>query len=168
MGDAFMAKICGKLESMSNWRAEKARAIFDEIVIDGVPQKGMWVANQTLADEIYTAYKNSPAGARACLYYFGHMLRKRIIIGLKPEGAPLVAMVRKGLVGGFVWYFVFGPIIYSLGGMLVGGLIGMIGGKGGSALGMLLGVLYGVGGCWFTYFRMYKAYHEMQREAAAG
>jgi len=161
-----MAKVCGVLNDMSNWRAEKARAIFDNIQIDGVVHKGMWVANQTLADEIWEATKAGLIGERVCLYYFGHMLRKKIIIGLKPENGPLIPMARKGLFGGFLWYFVFGSIIYSLGGMLVGGMVGMIGGRQGTALGVLLGIVYGVGGCWFTYYRMFTSYQAMRREGA--
>src|SRR5262245_4315110 len=94
------------------------------------------------------------------------MLRKKIIIGLKPESGPLIAMERKGLVGGFVWYFIFGSIVYSLGGMIVGGMVGMIGGRQGTGVGALLGIVYGVGGCWFTYYRMFTSYREMRREAA--
>lgn len=160
-----MAKIGGQLNSMSSWRAERSRAIFDTIQIDGVTHKGMWVANLTLADEIWEAYKAGLNGERVCLYYFGHMLWKKVIIGLKPEKGPLIAMVRKGLVGGFLWYFVFGSIIYSLGGMIVGGVVGMIGGRRGTAFGVLLGIVYGVGGSLYTYYRMFTSYQEMRREA---
>ena len=157
-----MAKVCGELHARSPWRAEKARAIFSEIVIGNERLKNIWVANQTLADEITTG---AQVGERVCLYYFGHMLTKKIIIGLKPESGPLIAMEKKGLFGGFLWYFVFGSIIYSLGGMIVGGMVGMVGGQQGTALGVLLGIVYGVGGCWYTYYRMYTSYQEMQREA---
>lgn len=160
-----MAKMCGVLKTMSNWHAEKARAIFDMIQIDDAVEKNMWVVNQTLADEIWEAYKAGLDGKRVCLYYFGHMLSKKIIIGLRPENGPLIAMEPKGLTGGFLWYFVFGSIIYSLGGMVVGGLVGMLGGQQGTAFGVMLGIVYGVGGSWFTYYRMYTSYQEMQREA---
>jgi hypothetical protein len=157
-----MAKICGVLNSMSGWQTSGARAVFGEIVIDGTIHKGLWVANQTLADQIASA---APIGERVCLYYFGHMLRKKIVIGLRPENGALIPMERKGLVGGFLWYFVFGSIIYSLGGMLVGGMVGMIGGRQGVGLGVLLGLVYGVGGSWFTYYRMFTSYNAMLREA---
>ena len=159
-----MAKFCGVLNGVSNWRAEKARAIFDVIQIDGVIHKGMWVVNQTLADQIASG---AQVGERVCLYYFGHMLTKKVIIGLKPENGPLIPMEKKALFGGFLWYFVFGSIIYSLGGMIVGGLVGQIGGQRGVAFGVLLGIAYGVGGCWYTYYRMFTSYNAMLREASA-
>jgi hypothetical protein len=159
-----MSKICGKLDDMSSWRAEKARAIFDQIVIDRVQYKGMWVANQTLADEILIG---AQVGQRVCLYYFGHMLRKKIIIGLKPENGPLIAMERKGLFGGLLWYFVYSPIIMGLGYGFVGGMVGALGGQQASALGGLGGLVLGVGGSWYTYYRMVTSYRAMQREAAA-
>jgi hypothetical protein len=148
---------------MSGWRAEKARAIFDVIQIDGVKHNKMWVVNQELADEVASG---AQVGERVCLYYFGHMLTKKVIIGLKPENGPLIPMEKKALFGGFLWYFVFGSIIYSLGGVIVGGLVGQIGGQRGVAIGAMLGILYGVGGCWYTYYRMFTSYNAMLREAS--
>jgi len=48
---------------------------------------------------------------------------------------------------------------------IVGGMVGMIGGRQGTAFGGLLGVVYGLGGCRFTCYRMFASYQEMRRES---
>jgi hypothetical protein len=71
-------------------------------------------------------------------------------------------MPGKGLFGGLLWYGVFSPIIVGIAGAIVGGMVGMVGGQRGTAMGVLLGGLYGVGISWYSAYRFYTAYKEMQ------
>ena len=159
-----MAKLCGQLNQLSNWHAEKARAIFGEILIGNTRLKNIWVANQTLAGQIS---EGANVGEHVCLYYFRHMLTKKIIIGLKPDSRPLIGMERKGLLGGFVWYVIFSPFMLGIPWGIVGYIVGAFGGNDGSSVGWRLGVLYALVGSWFSYFRMVGAYRAMLRDAAA-
>jgi hypothetical protein len=96
------------------------------------------------------------------MYYFGHLLTKKVIIGMRAESGPAAILEDKGYFGALLWYGVFSPIIVGLAGALVGMLVGMLGGKEGTALGLLFGILYGVGMSWYSGYRFTRAWKEMK------
>jgi hypothetical protein len=133
--------------------------VFPLIQVDGTTLKRSLVANDTLGGEIAN---NISPGDRVCFFVFGHLLRKKCIIGVKTHSGQWYRMPGKGLFGGLLWYGVFSPIIIGIAGAIVGGMVGMVGGQRGTAMGVLLGGLYGVGISWYSAYRFYTAYKEMQ------
>jgi len=73
-------------------------------------------------------------------------------------------MPRKGFITGLFWYAVFSPLVLLIPYAVAGMLLGMVGGKEGTAMGLLLGVLAAVGVSWFSGYRLYKAYHDLESE----
>lgn len=140
----------------------KSRMVFPLIEIDGTTLKRSFVANDTLGHEIASHVR---PGDRVCFFVFGHLLRKKCIIGVKKESGEWFRMPGKGLFGGLLWYGVFSPIIVSIVAAIVGMLVGMLGGRQGTAYGLLFGVLYGIGISWYSGYRFFKAYREMQASA---
>jgi hypothetical protein len=175
-----MPKVCGQLEALEPPRGggvstttvkyvdtgerrtywTKHRMVFPLIRIGGQELKNYWVASDTLGTEIA---EGARTGEKVCLHYYGHLLTRKVIIGLTSASGSQV-MPRKGFLTGLFWYGVFSPLVllipYAVGGML----LGMLGGKQGTAMGLLFGVLGAVGVSWFSGYRLYKAYHELESE----
>jgi hypothetical protein len=144
-------------EIKTNWY--KSRMFFPLIQVGDSQLKKVLVANDQLGHDIAS---NIQQGDRVCLYTYGHLLRKQVIIGVKAEKGTSLLMPARGLVSGLFWYAVFSPIIVGIPAVIIGMILGMVGGKQGTAFGLMLGVLYAVGISWFSGFRFYKAYQEMR------
>src|SRR5262249_33992955 len=137
----------------------KSRMFFPLIQVGDSQLKKVLVANDQLGHDIAS---NIRQGDRVCLYTYGHLLRKQVIIGVKAEKGASLLMPPRGLVSGLLWYAVFSPLIVAIPAVIVGMILGMLGGKQGTALGLMLGILYAVGISWFSGFRFYQAYQEMR------
>jgi hypothetical protein len=177
-----MAKICGEVNALegpvgggvhitkwitTNWGGEtstsstwsKSRMVFPTVQIgDHPPLRNAFVAGDPLGHEIG---ENIKPGDRVCVFTFGHLLRKQVIIGVKKENGEVYRMPGRGLFSGLLWYLVFSPIIVAIPAGIVGMLVGMVGGKKGTSMGLLFGVLYAVGISWLSAYRFFKAYNEM-------
>lgn len=173
-----MTRICGTLQVMEPPRgggfirttteytdgttetsSTKNRMVFPLIHIGDVTLKNSLVANDQLGSEVAT---NANVGEHVCLFVYGHLLRRKGIIGLQCADGRLYSMPSKGYYTGLFWYLVFSPFFVGLAGAFIGMLVGSIGGKKGTAFGLLCGVLYGVGISWFSAYRFHKAFQEVK------
>ncbi|HTP44262.1 MAG TPA: hypothetical protein VMJ13_06835 [Candidatus Acidoferrum sp.] len=145
----------------SSWY--KRRMEFPSMCVGKTILDGVYVANDQLGHDIA---ENIKLGDRVCLFVYGHLLRKKVIIGVKPEKGPSFLMPASGFVSGLFWYAVFSPIIVAIPAAIIGMIVGMLGGQKGTAMGLLFGILYAVGISWFSGFRFYKAYGEMRASSA--
>jgi hypothetical protein len=136
--------------------------VFPLIHVGDTTLKNSLVASDTLGHEIA---ENIASGQHACFFVYGHLLRKKCIIGVKTESGTWYRMPGRGLFSGLFWYAVFSPMIVGLAGGFIGALVGSLGGRQGTAFGLLVGVLYGVGISWYSAFRFYKTYQEMSAES---
>ncbi len=101
-------------------------------------------------------------GDRACVFAFGHLLRKQIIIGVKSETGPSWTMSFPRFVATFITYLTLWPFLVGLAGALVGGLVGMLFGNAGSTIGIALGVVYGIGISLVSAVRLVITWRQMQ------
>lgn len=101
-------------------------------------------------------------GDQACVFTFGHLLRKQIIIGVKSQTGPSWTMGFGRFVATVLTYLTLWPFLVGLAGALIGAAVGMLFGNQGSVLGMTLGVLYGVGISLLSAVRLVIAYRQMQ------
>ncbi len=144
----------------SNWY--KSRMEFPTLSVGNTVLDGTYVANDQLGHEIA---ENISPGDRVCVFYYGHLLRKKVIIGVKPEKGPSFVMPGSGFVSGLFWYAVISPIVVAIPAAIIGMIVGMLGGQKGTAMGLMFGILYAVGISWFSGFRFFKAYQEMRTSA---
>jgi hypothetical protein len=140
-----------------NWY--KSRMEFPVIHVGDTQLNKVFVANDQLGHDIAG---NINHGDQVCLFTYGHLLRKQVIIGVKPDKGPSFVMPASGFASGLLWYAVFSPIVVGIPAIIIGMIVGMLAGKSGTAFGLLVGVLYAVGISWFSGFRFYKAYQEMR------
>lgn len=101
-------------------------------------------------------------GDQACVFAFGHLLRKKIIIGVKSQTGPSWTMGFGRFLATFLTYLTLWPFLVGLAGALIGALAGMLLGDQGSVLGMTLGALYGVGISLLSAVRLVIAYRQMR------
>lgn len=144
-----------------NWY--KSRMMFPIIQIGDKQLNKVLVANDQLGHDIAASINQ---GDRVCVFTYGHLLRKQVIIGIKSEKGPSFLLPARGLMSGLFWYTVFSPIVVAIPAVIIGMIVGMLGGKAGTALGLLFGFLYAVGISWFSGFRFYKAYQEMRASSS--
>jgi len=102
-------------------------------------------------------------GEEVCLTVYGHLLTRKVIIGLRSRSGASYVMPPRGLTSGLFWYGVFSPLVLLIPAVAVGMIVGMLGGKQGTAFGFLLGLLYAVGMSWFSGYRLFTAYRELAR-----
>jgi len=146
--------------TQQNWY--KSRMVFPLIAIGEKSLANAFVSGDPLGHQIAEYMASLDQKVQVCLYYYGHLLRKQVIIGLTSETGDRFLMPAKGLIAGLFWYAVFSPIIVAIPAGFVGMLVGSLGGRRGTALGLLLGVLYAVGISWYSGLRLFRAYREMQ------
>ena len=144
-----------------NWY--KSRMVFPLIRIGEKSLEKAFVASDGLGHQIGNYLGNLDQNVRVCLYYYGHLLTKEVIIGLTSETGENFVMPTKGFISGLFWYAVFSPIIVSIPAAFIGMLVGSVGGRRGTAMGLLFGVLYAVGISWYSGLRLYRAYGEMKQ-----
>jgi hypothetical protein len=144
-------------ETKRNWY--KSRMMFPSIQVGDTHLDKVLVANDQLGHEIAG---NIKVGDRACFFTYGHLLRKQVIIGVKPDHGPSFLMPASGFASGLLWYAAFSPIVVGIPAVIIGMLVGMLAGKAGTAYGLLFGILYAVGMSWFSGYRFFKAYKEMR------
>src|SRR5262249_52592291 len=137
----------------------KHRMVFPSIRIGDQTLEKVFVARDRPRPEIG---RGARLGDQICLTFYGHLLTRKVIIGLRSRGASYV-MPAKGLTSGLLWYAVFSPLVLLIPAVAVGMIVGMLGGKQGTALGLLLGLLYAVGMSWFSGYRLFVAYRELAR-----
>ncbi|HPU53873.1 MAG TPA: hypothetical protein PK359_20115 [Burkholderiaceae bacterium] len=102
-------------------------------------------------------------GDRVCVFVYGHLLRKKIIIGVKSETGPSWTMSFGRFVVTLLTYLTLWPFLVGLAGALIGGLVPMIIGSDLLATaGFGLGIAYGVGISLLSAVRLVKAYNEMR------
>jgi hypothetical protein len=147
-------------ETRQSWY--KSRMVFPIIQVGETSLKKVLVANNQLGKDIA---EHIVLGDRVRMFTYGHLLRKQVIIGVKPELGPAFLMPASGFMSGLFWYAVFSPIVVGIPAVILGMVLGMLGGQAGTAFGLLFGVLYAVGISWFGGFRFYKAYQEMRAES---
>jgi hypothetical protein len=141
----------------SSWY--KSRMEFPSMRVGGTVLDGAYVANDQLGHDIAG---NINLGDRVCIFLYGHLLRKKVIIGVTSEKGPSFLMPASGFASGLFWYAVISPIVVAIPAVIIGMILGMLGGQKGTAMGLLFGILYAVGISWFSGFRFYKAYGEMR------
>lgn len=101
-------------------------------------------------------------GDRVCVFAFGHMLRKKIIIGVKSETGPSWTMGFGRFVATLLTYLTLWPLLVALAGGVVGAVVGMLFGNHGSTLGLTLGVAYGLGISLLSAVRLAITYSQMR------
>lgn len=172
-----MPRICGELKQLaspsggghivtrtdysdgsSSYSSFKNRMVFPLIQIGDTTMEGVIAANDRLGHDIAA---NLVVGENVCLITFGHLLRKKIVIGARNGRAEWFRMPLRGYFTAMLLYLVFMPVIVALPAAMVGMLVGMVFGREGSALGLLFGVLFAVGISWFTAWRLHAAYSLM-------
>ena len=142
----------------------KHRMVFPRIRIGEQTLEKGFVASDGLGQEIA---RGARIGEQVCLTVYGHLLTRKVIIGLRSESGARFVMPASGLTSGLFWYGVFSPLVLLIPAVAVGMIVGMLGGKQGTALGLLLGVLYAVGMSWFSGYRLLVAYRELSRPMQA-
>ena len=138
----------------------KSRMVFPTVQVGDTQLNKVFVANDRLGHDIA---ENIRQGDRVCIFTYGHLLRKQVIIGVKAQKGSSFMMPASGFASGLLWYTVFSPIIVGIPAVIIGMILGMVAGKAGTAYGLLFGALYAVGISWFSGFRFFKAYQEMRR-----
>ena len=138
----------------------KHRMVFPRIRIGEQTLEKAFVASDGLGQEIA---RGARVGEQVCLTVYGHLLTKKVIIGLRSRSGTSFVMPPRGLTSGLFWYAVFSPLVLLIPAVAVGMIVGMLGGKQGTALGLLLGVLYAVGMSWFSGYRLLVAYRELSQ-----
>src|SRR5262249_24965140 len=147
----------GSTETKQNWY--KSRMFFPTIQIGTGPALNkVLVANDQLGHDIAD---NVRPGDNVCMFTYGHLLRKQCIIGVKSDKGTF-AMPGRGFASGLFWYAVFSPIVVGIPAAIIGMIVGMLGGQQGTAMGLMFGVLYAIGISWYSAYRFYTAYKEMQ------
>lgn len=101
-------------------------------------------------------------GDRACVFAFGHLLRRKIIIGVRSETGPSWTMGFGRFVATFITYLTLWPVLVGLAGALIGALIGLPFGNAMSTIGLTLGVVYGVGISLLSAVRLALTYRQMR------
>ncbi|HUM13361.1 MAG TPA: hypothetical protein VLT82_20605 [Myxococcaceae bacterium] len=138
----------------------KHRMVFPRIRVGDQTLQKVFVASDGLGREIA---QGARLGDQVCLTVYGHLLTRKVIIGLRSRSGASFVMPPRGLTSGLFWYAVFSPLVLLIPAVAVGMTVGMLGGKQGTALGLLLGVLYAVGMSWFSGYRLFVAYRELAR-----
>jgi hypothetical protein len=96
------------------------------------------------------------------LYYYQHLLRKQVIIGVRSvTTGQSFSMSDKGVFAAMLWYGVFSAMGTGLLGGVVGFLLGMVLSPI-AGLVFLLGILGGIGVSWYSYYRLQVAHREMR------
>jgi len=138
----------------------KHRMVFPRIRIGDQTLEKVFVASDGLGREIA---QGARLGEEVCLTVYGHLLTRKVIIGLRSRSGASYVMPPRGLTSGLFWYGVFSPLVLLIPAVAVGMIVGMLGGKQGTAFGFLLGLLYAVGMSWFSGYRLFTAYRELAR-----
>jgi hypothetical protein len=138
----------------------KHRMVFPRIRIGEQTLEKVFVASDGLGQEIA---RGARVGEQVCLTVYGHLLTRKVIIGLRSRSGTSFVMPPSGLRSGLFWYAVFSPLVLLIPAVAIGMIVGMLGGKQGTALGLLFGVLYAVGMSWFSGYRLLVAYRELAR-----
>lgn len=136
----------------------KHRMVFPRIRVGDQTLKKVFVASDGLGREIA---QGARLGDQVCLTIYGHLLTRKVIIGLRSRSGASYVMPASGLTSGLFWYGVFSPLVLLIPAVAIGMIVGMLGGKQGTAMGLLLGVLYAVGMSWFSGYRLLVAYREL-------
>ena len=136
----------------------KNRMVFPLIRIGDTTLEDALVANDRLGLDIAG---HLAVGETVCLVTFGHLLRKKIVIGARNGHGDWFCMPLRGYFTAMLLYLVFMPVIVAIPAAIVGMLAGAAFGREGSALGLLFGVMFAVGISWFTAWRMHRAYSLM-------
>ena len=147
----------GSSEVKSNWY--KSRMVFPVVEVGDTRLQNVFVANDQLGHQIG---KTVHPGDRVCLFVYGHLLRKKVIIGVKSESGPALLLPARGLMSGLFWYAIISPIVVAIPAVIIGMIVGMLGGQRGTVMGLMFGFLYAVGMSWLSGFRFYQAYQEMR------
>jgi hypothetical protein len=173
-----MTKLCGELKALqsptgggisvhtteySDGTARvsrlKHRMSFPFIQIGDTTLNKVLVASDGLGVQIATSFQ---LGERVCMFYFGHLLTRKCIIGVRSESGHEAIMENRGYFSALLWYGLFSPFVVGIAGAIVGMLVGMLGGQKGTAMGLLFGVLYGIGISWYSGYRFTRAWKEMK------
>jgi hypothetical protein len=138
----------------------KHRMVFPRIRVGDQTLEKVFVASDGLGREIA---QGARLGDQVCLTVYGHLLTRKVIIGLRSRSGASFVMPPRGLTSGLFWYAVFSPLVLLIPAVVVGMIVGMLGGKQGTAVGLMLGVLYAVGISWWSGYRLLVAYRELAR-----
>jgi hypothetical protein len=104
----------GTTDQTTKRSSYKSRMVFPQIAIGESSLADAFVAGDPLGHQIADCMEELDKGVRVCLYHYGHLLRKRVIIGLTTETGQNFLMPARGLVAGMFWYAVFSPIIVAI------------------------------------------------------
>lgn len=138
----------------------KHRMVFPRIRIGEQTLEKVFVASDSLGEEIA---RGARIGEQVSLTVYGHLLTRKVIIGLRSESGARFVMPASGLTSGLFWYAVFSPLVLLIPAVAAGMIVGMLGGRQGTAMGLLLGVLYAVGMSWFSGYRLFVAYRDLSQ-----
>ena len=137
----------------------KSRMVFPRIHIGDTVLRKAYVAIDAVGHAVRDIGK---VGDSVELYYYQHLLRKQVIIGIRSlTTGQSFAMPHKGVFGALLWYGVFSAMGTGLLGGVVGFMVGMVLSPI-AGLVFLLGILGGVGVSWYSWYRLREAYQEMR------
>jgi hypothetical protein len=103
-------------------------------------------------------------GDTACIFVYGHLLRKKVIIGVKSTTGPSWTLPFGRFVVMLLAYAFFWPIIIGIPAVL-GAII--LGGFAGKEVASVLGKVafwYSLGISWYSGVRLFLAYRQMQAD----
>ena len=114
VGEASPLRMSGSIQGgtevarRSFWT--KHRMVFPRIRIGEQTLEKAFVASDGLGQEIAAGAR---IGERVCLTVYGHLLTRKVIIGLRSESGARFVMPPSGLTSGLFWYGVFSPLVLS-------------------------------------------------------
>ncbi len=101
-------------------------------------------------------------GDHACVFVYGHLLRKQVIIGVRSTTGPSWTLPFGRFVTMMAVYALVWPLIIGLPAVLGATIVGGFFGPGVAGLLARLAMYYAIGISWWSGIRLYMAYREMQ------
>jgi hypothetical protein len=133
--------------------------VFPLIHIGDIVLKRAYVAIDAVGHAVSDIGK---VGDSVELYYYQHLLRKQVIIGIRSlTTGQSFSMPHKGVFGALLWYGVFSAMGTGLLGGVAGFVLAMVL-RPIAGLVFLLGILGGIGVSWYSWYRLHVAYGEMR------
>ena len=101
-------------------------------------------------------------GDEACVFVYGHLLRKKVIIGVKSKTGPSWTLPAGRFVTMLAVYALFWPVLIGIPTILLAVILGGFAGPAAESFLGTLALLYAVGISWLSGIRLFLAYRQMQ------
>lgn len=110
-------------------------------------------------------YNELEKGREACVYIFRTLLKKSLLLGIKYSDSGEKHVIDQSYHRGTILQFVTVlALLNSIGGLIVGGILGGIVGLGQSAVPPMLGFLCGAGVSWWTAYQFHQDYKQAKAD----